>query len=255
MRITTVINGKGGVAKTTTAHALAAGLYKGGFRPLAIDYDRQGNLSLAFGADNKNEPTMYHVISGEATLAEAIQETPQGFIIAGNSSLGKLDTLFAGAGFLKGVKQLRQKLEGLSGFSHVIIDNAPNIAGLQALQSLAAATDIVIPMTTEVFSAQGVTDFQEAYESVREDLNPGLAVAGVLLVRHNPRTQISGKIGGDLRVWAEQNGIHIYNTTIREGVSVKESQLLRQSLFDYAPTSNPALDYLSFLKEYVAQGE
>lgn len=255
MRVTSVINGKGGVAKTSTAHALATGLTKASYKTLAIDFDRQGNLSLAFGADNKTTPTIYHVINGDIPIMEAIQETSQGFIISGNSSLGKIEALFTGASYIKGVKQLKNHLTHLEGFSHVIIDNAPNIAGLQALQSLTCATDIIIPMTAEAFSAQGVTDLQDAYESIKEDFNPDLKIAGILIARHNPRMLISNKISSDLHQWAINYGTKIYKTFIREGVSVKESQLLQQSIFDYAPSSNPAVDYHDFINEYLKQGE
>lgn len=252
MRITTIINGKGGVAKTSTAHALATGLGKGGYKALAIDYDRQGNLSLAYGADNVSAPTMYHVIAGEATLDEAIQHTSQGDIIAGNASLTKIEALFSGASYLKGIKQLKRKLADLpEEYTHVIIDNAPNIGGLQALQALTAATDLVVPMTAEAFSAQGVTDLQEAFETVREDFNPSLVIAGILIVRHNPRILLASKISGDLHQWAEANNTRVYSAFIREGVSIKESQLQQQSIFDYAPASNPAVDYLRFIEEYL----
>lgn len=254
MRITSVINGKGGVAKTSTVHALSTGLIKKGYKALAIDFDRQGNLSLAFGSDSKKAPTLYHVINGDVSISEAIQETPQGYIIAGNSSLGKIEALYTGTNYLKGIKQLKNHLSTLKGFTHVIIDNAPNIAGLQALQSLTSATDIVVPMTAEAFSAQGVTDLQEAYENVKEDFNPTLKIAGILISRHNPRILISSKISSDLHKWAKNHNTLVYKTFIREGVSVKESQLIKKSLFDYAPTSNPALDYLAFIEEYLQQG-
>lgn len=252
MRITGIINGKGGVAKTSTAHALATGLGKGGYRALAIDYDRQGNLSLAYGADTTAAPTMYHVVAGDVPIGEAIQHTAQGDIIAGNASLTKIDALFSGSSYLKGIKQLRTHLAQLpEEYTHVIIDNAPNIGGLQALQVLTAATDLVVPMTADAFSAQGVADLQEALENVREDFNPELVITGILIVRHNPRILIANKISGDLHRWAESNQTRIYKTFIRDGVSVKESQLRQQSLFDYAPTSNPAIDYLHFIEEYL----
>lgn len=252
MRITGIINGKGGVAKTSTAHALATGLGKGGYKTLAIDYDRQGNLSLAYGANNLSAPTMYHVINGNVTINEAIQHTEQGDVIAGNASLTKIDVLFTGSAYLKGIKQLRVHLSDLSQeYTHVIIDNAPNIGSLQALQVLAASTDLVVPMTADAFSAQGVADLQEAYENVREDFNPNLSIAGILLVRHNPRILISNKISGDLHQWADANQVRIYKTFIRNGISVKESQLRQQCLFDYAPQSNPAVDYQHFIEEYL----
>jgi len=256
MRITTIINGKGGVGKTTTTHAMSTGLNKRGLSTLAVDYDPQGNLSLAFGADVSNHPTMYHVIVGEASFDEAIQHTTQGNIIAGNSSLSKMDTQYHGDTLLDGITRLKEELNRLSDqYDYIFIDNQPLIGGLLTMQSLVAANDLVVPLSADVFAVQGLVKLQEATERIKKIYNPNLMIDGLLLTKHNPRTVISGQMSENLSKWSSAFNSGVYKTFIREGVAVREAQLKKQSVFDYAPTSNPAQDYIEFINEYVDQGE
>jgi len=253
MRITTIINGKGGVGKTTTAHALATGLEKR--KTLAIDYDPQGNLSYAFGVDVTNTPTMYHVFTGDIAIEEAIQHTSQGDIVAGNAFLRQLEALFSGPNYLKSIRKLAEQLRRLtSTYTHVFIDNQPLIGGILTTQSLACATDLVVPVSADTFTLQGLAKLQEAIKDIRDLVNPALRIDGLLLTRHNPRTIISGDLADNMRTWAALEHTRVYQTYIRESVIVKEAQACKKSLFAYSPHSNPALDYKAFMKEYV-QGE
>lgn len=280
MRITTVINGKGGVGKTTTAQALGTGLnktavlvrveefeddgqiiqkriYKRGedvhqYKTLAVDYDPQGNLSFAFGADVLNSPTMYHVINGDISIREAVQHTPQGDIIVGNASLTKIESLFAGDDIFEGLNKLQEQLGQLEGeYTHIFIDNQPLIGGMLTRQTLIAADDLVVPMVADMFTIQGLARLEKAVESIQKRDNPNLKIAGILLTKHNPRTIFGTSVGEVINTWAAQRDAKVYGTFIRESVSVKEAQAKKQSLFDYAPTSNPAFDYLAFIEEYL----
>lgn len=255
MRITTIINGKGGVGKTTTAHALATGLNPRRYKSLAVDYDPQGNLSLAYGADVMGSPTMYHVLNGEVTLAEAVQHTEQGDILVGNASLTKIEKMYAGEDYLEGIGKLRSSLQPLEGYTHVFIDNQPLIGGLLTMQALAAATDLVVPMSAETFAVQGFSRLQKAIESIRMHFNPGLRIDGILLTKYATRTIISSHIRETIVKWAEEFGTRVYDAAIREGVSVREAQAKHQSLFAYAPYANPTLDYKAFIKEYLQTEE
>lgn len=252
MRITTIINGKGGVGKTTTTHALATGLDKTKYKPLAIDYDPQGNLSHAFGVDVNNVPTMYHVFRGDLGLKDAVQHTPQGDIVAGNAWLAQLEAMFSGPAYLKSIRKLKQLLTDLEeDYTHVLIDNQPLIGGILTTQSLAAASDLIVPMAAEVFALQGLARLQEAVGEIKENISPTLRIDGVLLTKLNPRTNISTGLTKAINQWAEQENTKVYKTFIRESVSVKEAQVNQQSLFDFAPESNPAKDYLDFIQEYL----
>jgi len=255
MRISTIINGKGGVGKTTTAHALATGLDKSKHKTLAIDYDPQGNLSYAFGVDVNNTPTMYHVFSGDITLQEAIQHTRQGDIIAGNGFLGQLEAMFSGPAYLRCIRKLGEQLQQLGReYTHVFIDYQPLIGGILTTQALACADDLVVPVSVDTFTIQGLAKLQGALKDIREMINPPIKIDGLLLTRHNPRTIISGDLSDNMRKWAESEQTRVYQAFIRESVVVKEAQASKESLFEYAPQSNPAADYLAFIHEYLNQG-
>ena len=255
MRITTIINGKGGVGKTTTTHALATGLDKSKYKTLAIDYDPQGNLSYAFGVDINNTPTMYHVFTDVITAQEAIQHTRQGDIIAGNGFLGQLEAMFSGPAYLRSIRKLAEQLRPLADqYTHIFIDNQPLIGGILTTQALACADDLVVPVSADTFTLQGLAKLQGALKDIREMVNPKIKIDGLLLTRHNPRTIISGDLAENMRAWAEREQSRVYQTYIRESVAVKEAQANKQSLFEYSPQSNPAIDYQTFITEYLEQG-
>lgn len=260
MRITTIINGKGGVGKTTTAQALATGLNKAmspsgtPYKALAVDYDPQGNLSFAYGADVIASPTMYHVINGDIPIREAIQHTPQGDIIVGNASLTKIETLFSGEDIFDGLEKLKEQLLPLSAeYTHILIDNQPLIGGMLTRQTLIAANDLVVPMLADMFTIQGLARLEKAVDSIQKRDNPHLTIAGILLTKHQPRTIFGSHVGQALLTWASDHQTKVYDTYIRESVVVKEAQARKQSLFDYAPASNPAIDYEAFIQEYLQE--
>lgn len=253
-RRTAPVIGKGGPGKTTTAMALATGipLVQPTAKTLLVDLDPQGNASLVYGANTQTAPTMYHVYSGEVSIHDAIQHTAQGDIIPANQMLTKVDGLFDD--YLEGVDRLGDVLDALEGeYTHIIIDNQPLIGGMLTTQSLAASTDLVVPVTADIFSLQGLDRLQQAITSIRKRVNPGLVISGVLLNKFNPRFQISSGIVQSLQRWAEVNGTRVFETYIRESVAVREAQTVRQSLFAYAPQSKPAEDFLTFIRtEYLA---
>ena len=282
MRTTTIINGKGGVGKTTTAHALATGLnrtvvsdgktyrdekgneskrYVRGeninrYKTLAVDYDPQGNLSFAFGADTINSPTMYHIINGDISIQDAIQHTPQGDIIVGNASLTKIEAMFSGDDIFEGLDKLKSQLQSVADqYTHVFIDNQPLIGGMLTRQSLIAADDLVVPMVADMFTIQGLARLERALESMQKMYNRDLYIAGLLLTKHNPRTVFGTSVGQAIEQWASEHETIVYESFVRESVAVKEAQAKKQSLFDYAPNSNPSIDYLLFIHEYLKRGE
>lgn len=252
MRITSIINGKGGVGKTTTTQALATGLDKSKYKTLAIDYDPQGNLSMVYGANVTSSPTMFHIMSGEVAINEAIQHTPQGDIIVGNASLTKIQSLYED--MFEGFDKLKDQLESFDmGYTHVFIDNQPLIVGLLTRQTLFASNDLIIPMMPDILAVQGLTSLQKAIEGTKKMGRPDLKVNGILFTKHNPRTLIGSQIGQKIREWARENDTKVYNTFIRESVSIREAQAKRRSIYDYAPKSNPVMDYMAFISEYLSE--
>lgn len=255
-RITGSVLGKGGPGKSTVSMGIVTGLthVDCNAKPLLVDHDPQGNSSFVFGANTIDAATMYNVFANEVDIHEAIQHTPQGDIIPANQLLTKIEGLFDN--YLEAVDRLREELDKLSGeYTHIIIDNQPLIGGLLTTQALAACTDLVIPVTADVFSLQGLDRLHQAIVSIRKRVNPGLKISGILLNKFNPRFNLSSGLMDRLEKWAGVNGTKVFKTFIRESVSLREAQTLRKSLFEYAPNSNTAKDLLDFIRnEYLGIG-
>ena len=250
MRITTVINQKGGVGKTTTAHALATGLKRWGRRVLAVDVDPQGNLSYTMTADTTG-PGLYEAMRNEMIASEVIQNTDQGDILPSTLLLAAADMEFTTTGREWILDKLLEPVKHQ--YDHIIIDSPPTL-GILTVNALTASTDVVIPVGADIYSLQGLYQLYSTIEKVRQFCNPNLKIAGILLTRHNSRSIISRDIKEGIEEKVASLSTSLYNATIREGVAVKEAQAQQMSLFEYAPRSNPAQDYDNFVSEYLAQG-
>lgn len=244
MEVVAVVNRKGGVGKTATAHALGAGLARRKKKVLYIDLDSQGNLSYTLGAD-PNRPGSMEVLTGETTAAQAIQKTPQGHIIAGSEALAAADAIISGK---NKEYRLKEAIDGLQ-YDYAIIDT-PTQLGLLTVNALTAAGSAIIPVQAEIYSLQGIGRLKETIEAVKKYCNKALYIRGILITRYNGRAVISRDMQANLESAAEQLKTRLYSTPIRECVSIKEAQACQQDIYTYAPKSNAAKDYLEFIKEF-----
>lgn len=246
-RITVVINQKGGVGKTTTAHALATGLLKRGFNVLVIDTDPQGNISNSMQAD-VNVKGLYEAMKEESPAKEVIQHTPQGDIMPSTLLLTAADMEFTQTGreFI-----LDNVLENVkNNYDYIIIDSPPQL-GILTINALVASDDIIIPMTADIYSLQGLNQLYSTITKVRKFCKKNIVIAGLLLTRHDDRIILSRDLREAIENKAKEFNSILYDTVIRNGVSIREAQTARQSIFDYAPKSNQAVDYMNFITEYV----
>lgn len=250
MRITTITNQKGGVGKTTTAHALTTGLKRWGRRVLAIDVDPQGNLSYTMSANTLGSG-LYEAMRGEATVAEVIQSTDQGDILPSTLLLAAADMEFTATGREWILDKLLEPVKHQ--YDHIIIDSPPTL-GILTVNALTASTDVVIPVGADIYSLQGLYQLHSTIEKVRQFCNPDLKIAGLLLTRYNSRSVISRDIKEGIEEKATSLSTSLYDVSIREGVAIREAQTHQMSLFEYAQRSNPAQDYDNFVSEYLAQG-
>ena len=245
-RITAIINQKGGVGKTTTVAALADGLHRRGHTVLAVDADAQGSLSFIMGAEAQRG--VYEALKG-SPAAELILSTPQGDILPSTPALIGADLEFTQTGreYL-----LRDALEPITGqYSHIVIDCPPQL-GILTVNALTVASDVVIPMGADILSLQGLGQLYDTIRKVKRYCNPGLHIAGLLITRYR-RAVLSRDLAEVIGSQAQQIGTGLYATQIREGVTVKEAQTLQQSLYARNPKANPAIDYNSFVEEYLKQ--
>ena len=246
MRVIAVANQKGGTAKTSTAHALATGAAYKGKKALAIDFDPQGNLSFIMGAD-ANQAGAYELMKQQATAKQTIQHTEQGDIITASLNLAAADTEFSGKpgrDFF-----LQAALEPLQDAYDVVVIDTPPTLGTLLVNALTASDEVIIPMNADILSLQGLYQLAETINQVKSFCNKGLKVTGILLTRYSGRTVLARDIKETIEAKCAELGIPLLNTVIRDGVAVREAQTTQESLFAYAPNSNPAKDYLQLFDE------
>lgn len=252
MRVIAVANQKGGVGKTTTSQALAAGLADKGFKVLAIDLDPQGNLSTACGVDNYYKPTIYELMKNTVSIDQVIQKSPGGFdIIPANIMLAGAEQEFSQLG-----KEYRLK-EAIAPvadrYDYIVIDTPPSL-GILTVNAFSFAGDILIPTTAGVFATTGIKQLNDTVLRVQKYCNPGVKVCGILFTRFNPRTNISKQIMELTEQFGELIAAPIYKTYIRSAVVVEEAQARRSDIFSYAEKSTVAEDYKAFIEEFL-EGE
>lgn len=255
MKILTIANQKGGVAKTTTATAIASILQDKGYKVLLIDADMQGNSTDTYGATIDGVATLYDVILEEeqdkTPIGEAIQTTQYGDILASDPLLKDADTILQ-KDLINGSYRLQDALGELEGYDFVIIDTAPSMNSL-LVNSLIASTHLIIPITASRYSLQGLSQLYETIKDVKKRPNPGLKISGLLLTKYTERTLLSREVKESLEEIAESIGTKIFNTTIRASVKTEEAQAVRLPLVKYAPNSTTAKDYKAFVDELLKE--
>lgn len=250
MKVISITNQKGGVAKSTTTQNVGAELIRKGYRVLFIDLDAQGNLSYCMSA--KPVKTIYGVLTGEATAAEAITHTQQGDIIASSPMLSAADATLTDTG--KEYK-LREALETIQNeYDFVLIDTPPAL-NILTINALTAAQDIIIPAQADIFSLQGISELQKTIATVRKYCNPALTVRGIVFTRYNQRATLTREITEYTEQIAQELGTKVYDTKIREGIAIKEAQVKHKNIFDYDESSNGAADYAALTAEILKDYE
>lgn len=249
MRTIAIVNRRGGVGKTATAHAVGAGIAHRGKRVLFVDLDSQTNLTFDVGAQ-ATPPGSMELLSGSATAREAIQYTPGGDIIPATPSLAAADTAIDGTGK---EYRLREALEEVESLYDYCITDTPPALGVLTVNALTAANDVIIPAQAEIHSLQGMSLLHETIEAVQKYTNRRLNVLGILITRYNGRTTIARDMTANIERVAYTLHTKAFNTPIRECVSVKEAQAVQQDIFKYAPKSNAATDYNALIDEILKE--
>lgn len=243
MKTIAIAQQKGGTGKTTTAHAIGAGLTAQGKKVLFVDLDAQANLSYIMGA-KLDGLTILDVLTEKAAAADAIQNTDTGKIIPGTPFLAGADAILAGKVFaLKGALKAIGKR-----FDYCILDTPPAL-GILTVSALTAADSVIIPCMADVLSIQAIGQITETIKGIKGACNPKLKIEGILLTRYTPRQKLTRDTETILSRAAEGIGTRLLKTRIRETVSLREAQAMGEDIFSYSARSAGASDYNQLLKE------
>ena len=242
-------NKKGGVAKTTSALAIGAGLMKRGKKVLFVDLDSQCNLSNTLQTE-KSVANILNLLTLKISADKAVQQTKRGEIIPAVESLNAIDAVLNQTG-----KEFRLKetLESIvPNYDFILLDTPPSLEVL-TINALTAADEVIIPTQADMYSYEGIKQLWQAIATNRKYCNRDLKVAGILIVRYNNRTNINKTIKADLMKMAAAFNTKVFTTEIRECVALRESQLLHEDIYSYAPTCNAVKDYDAIIDELEAK--
>jgi chromosome partitioning protein len=254
MKIFCVANQKGGVGKTTTAVNLAAGLAKVGQRVLLIDLDPQGNATMGSGVDKRQlENTVYDVLLEGATIAEA-RVLPQALADAGcgyhllgaNRDLAGAEVELVEA--QRREKRLKAAIAAVAAdYDFVLIDCPPSLSML-TLNGLCSAHGVIVPMQCEYFALEGLTDLVNTIKQVHANLNPELAIIGLLRVMFDPRLTLQQQVSDQLK---DHFGDKVFDTIIPRNVRLAEAPSYGLPGVVFDPGSKGAQAFLAFAQEMV----
>lgn len=250
-----ISNIKGGVAKTTTAATIAAGLHKRGKRVLMIDSDPQTNLSMCFTEEPQDgDPSLYSIYSAGAKIDDIKIEVKPGLdLVVGDFSLCSADMEFLGkVGSLKLLGKAIKESKG--NYDYVIIDTPPNL-GFLSLNSFMTSDYIVTPMAADSFSLKAIRLLKKTIDDVAEDVGKDIPVAGILLTRYTDRTNVAKILEENVNAAAKLLNTSVFESRVRQATVVQESQLVKMDLFEYAPKAPVTKDYESFINELLKRIE
>jgi chromosome partitioning protein len=244
-KIIAVANQKGGVGKTTTATNLGAGLAIRGFRTLLIDLDPQCNATYTYLDADIIKETLANVLIGNEQripLIDAVYETHiENFhIVPAHIRLAVLEQQVR----LEEQYRLRDAIYQLTGYDFIILD-CPHTLGVTITQAFLAATHIIVPITAEYYSLDGVIDLSQTIEVAKRP-NPGLRVLGYLITRFDTRTTISHSVLDKVQ---EMFPGDVFETVIRANTKLQSAPAYRKSIYEHAPSSAGANDYDALIDE------
>ena len=255
-KIISVINQKGGVGKTTTVINLAAGLSMKGKKILVIDLDPQGNATTGLGLSNStnSETNIYSVLNGNKKITEVIQQTrfTNLNLITSNVDLSGLEVETAGD--TRRAFKLKDELSSIlndsrASYDYILIDCPPSLS-LLTIMALVASDALVVPLQTEFFALEGLTQLMKTIERIKYSLNPSLDIRGILLTMYDKRNKLSGQVEREARNYFKEK---VYSTSVPRNVRLSEAPSHGIPVLIYDKICPGSKAYFKFTEEFLSQ--
>ena len=255
-KIISVINQKGGVGKTTTVINLAAGLTMKGKKILVIDLDPQGNATTGLGLSNttSSDKTIYSVLNGNKQIFEVIQKTrfTNLSLITSNVDLSGLEVETAGDS--RRAFKLKDELslilnDSRASYDYILIDCPPSLS-LLTIMALVASDALLVPLQTEFFALEGLTQLMKTIERIKSNLNPSLEIRGILLTMFDKRNKLSGQVEIEARNYFKEK---VYNTAVPRNVRLSEAPSHGIPVLLYDKVCPGSKAYFKFTEEFLDQ--
>ena len=254
-KIISVINQKGGVGKTTTVINLSTALAQLGKKILVIDLDPQGNATTGLGrSNNDDDKNIYKVIIGQADLKECIKKScvENLDIIGSNVNLSGLEVETANdpnrAFLLKEILTDKNK-DLINTYENIFIDCPPSLS-LLTVMSLVVADELLVPLQTEFFALEGVSQLVKTIERIKINLNPDLKIRGILLTMFDKRNKLSTQVDDEARKYFKEK---VYNTVIPRNVRLSEAPSHGVPCILYDKICLGSQSYINLAKEFIEQ--
>jgi len=256
MQIISIINQKGGVGKTTTVINLAAGLSQQGKKILVIDLDPQGNATTGLGLSNleSSDQTIYGILNGTKMISEVIKKTQfQNLdIITSNVDLSGLEIETAGdskRAFILKLKLAAYFNDFKSSYDYILIDCPPSLS-LLTVMALVSSHSLVVPLQTEFFALEGLTQLMKTIERIKVSLNPELKIRGILLTMYDKRNKLSSQVEKEARDYFNEK---VYITVIPRNVRLSEAPSHGMPVLIYDKSCLGSKSYYNFTDEFINQ--
>tara|TARA_B110000444_G_scaffold115445_1_gene108803 strand:- start:31 stop:825 length:795 start_codon:yes stop_codon:yes gene_type:complete len=256
MQIISVINQKGGVGKTTTVINLAAGLARQEKKILVIDLDPQGNATTGLGLSNieNSNNTIYGVLNGTMTISDVIKKTEfkNLDIVTSNVDLSGLEVETAGdneRAFILKVKLATYLKDSGASYDYILIDCPPSLS-LLTVMALVSSNSLVVPLQTEFFALEGLTQLMKTIERIKVNLNPELKIRGILLTMYDKRNKLSSQVEKEARDFFNEK---VYSTVIPRNVRLSEAPSHGMPVLVYDKSCPGSKSYFSFTDEFINQ--